>query len=1111
MFIAINYDPVTTVAPPSCVPSPCGPNSKCQMIAGNPACSCLPNYIDAPPNCRPECVINSECSSQESCINQRCQDPCIGSCGFNTECKIQNHVPICTCQDGYTGDPFSGCNPVPPSTETPRPLDPCNPSPCGPNAQCFNGECTCLPEYQGDAYRGCRPECVLNSDCPRDKACLRNKCKDPCVGTCGQNARCEVINHIPTCSCAQGFTGDPFTRCNEIIVSPKVAENPCSPSPCGPNSQCRNINEHAVCSCITGYIGAPPQCRPECVVSSECSQNQACINQKCIDPCVGTCGYNARCEVINHSPICSCNQGQTGDPFQRCFEIIITETPKRPSDPCNPNPCGPNSICQSNGETPICQCVQGYTGKAPNCRPECVINTDCPSDQSCLNNKCVNPCLAGVCGTNAECRVIAHTVSCSCPDRFTGNPFIQCIPQTISEEPINPCEPSPCGPNAECVQRNNVGSCKCIPDYFGNPYEGCRPECVLNSDCPSNKACMNNKCQDPCPGICGQNAQCQVINHVPTCSCINNYVGDPFTSCQLIPREITTVKPNTRPCQPSPCGPNSQCKEVNSIAVCSCNQDYIGSPPNCRPECTTNNECPQQKACHKYKCRNPCEGTCGIDAKCEVINHNPICSCPTRMTGDPFSRCSLIIEREEILPVRPVNPCYPSPCGLYAECRAIGESPSCSCLPTYIGSPPNCRPECVVNTDCPSVRACIAEKCRDPCEGSCGFNTECRVQNHVPICSCRNGFTGDPFTQCVEIIERIPPRDDLDKCNPSPCGANAQCNDGKCTCWPEYQGDAYRGCRPECTLNTECPPNKACINNKCKDPCVGICGQGAKCDVINHIPTCSCPQGMSGDPFILCRTFEEPKQPANPCNPSPCGPNSYCRVNNGVAACSCQQGMIGAPPSCKPECVVSAECDLSKACMNQKCIDPCPGTCGQNAQCKVINHNPICSCSNGYTGDPFQRCFQVITAAPKLPQNPCQPSPCGQNSICKVVGESPACSCLPKMIGNPPNCRPECITNSECSSALACMNQMCSDPCPGSCGLNARCNVINHTPICTCESGFSGDPFQGCQRIQGECYLLLFFIYPLINNASKLKINLIGSRNPNLMIFFKIRLHNTIF
>lgn len=56
------------------------------------------------------------------------------------------------------------------------------------------------------------------------------------------------------------------------------------------------------------------------------------------------------------------------------------------------------------------------------------------------------------------------------------------------------------------------------------------------------------------------------------------------------------------------------------------------------------------------------------------------------------------------------------------------------------------------------------------------------------------------------------------------------------------------------------------------------------------------------------------------------------------------------------------------------------------------------------------------------------------------------------------------------------MNQKCVDPCPGSCGINTQCTVINHTPSCTCDAGYTGDPFQGCVKIviQGK---YPFFIY----------------------------------
>lgn len=103
----------------------------------------------------------------------------------------------------------------------------------------------------------------------------------------------------------------------------------------------------------------------------------------------------------------------------------------------------------------------------------------------------------------------------------------------FTEEPINPCTPSPCGANAVCTERNGAGACSCIQDYQGNPYEGCRPECVLSSDCPTDRACVRNKCQDPCPGVCAQFAQCTVVNHIPTCTCPQGYVGNPFVSCAV--------------------------------------------------------------------------------------------------------------------------------------------------------------------------------------------------------------------------------------------------------------------------------------------------------------------------------------------------------------------------------------------------------------------------------------------------------------------------------------------------------------------------------------------------------------------------------------------------
>ena len=108
------------------------------------------------------------------------------------------------------------------------------------------------------------------------------------------------------------------------------------------------------------------------------------------------------------------------------------------------------------------------------------------------------------------------------------------------------------------------------------------------------------------------------------------------------------------------------------------------------------------------------------------------------------------------LPARePVNPCFPSPCGPYSECRVLNGGAACSCKPTYIGAPPQCRPECVVNAECANHLACIQEKCVDPCPGKCGINAQCSVRNHDPKCTCLPGYNGDPYSRCVREIRKF--------------------------------------------------------------------------------------------------------------------------------------------------------------------------------------------------------------------------------------------------------------------------------------------------------------------------------------------------------------------
>lgn len=225
--------------------------------------------------------------------------------------------------------------------------------------------------------------------------------------------------------------------------------------------------------------------------------------------------------------------------------VIINHAPI-PRNPCQPSPCGANAQCSNRNGEAICSCLRDYIGSPPQCRPECISSSECPMDKACINSKCQDPC-PGSCGSLAQCRVVAHAAMCYCPHGFTGDPFTACLRPPVQNVPTEVFIPTKepkcsCGANARCQQANDIATCHCLPDYYGNPYEFCRPECVQNSDCPSNKACLNLKCADPCPGACGQNAQCHTIGHRPQCHCLNGYEGNPYVLCSPLRESKTACK-----------------------------------------------------------------------------------------------------------------------------------------------------------------------------------------------------------------------------------------------------------------------------------------------------------------------------------------------------------------------------------------------------------------------------------------------------------------------------------------------------------------------------------------------------------------------------------------
>ena len=194
-------------------------------LPGNAICTCEPGLIPKPDTitgCGPECVIDPDCQQGYICQSQRCI--------------------------------------VKP--------DPCDPSPCGPGAECSvtgngNAICRCQPGLipNPDTITGCKPECVIDPDCQQGYICQSQRC----------------------------------------VVKP----DPCDPSPCGPGAECSVTRTgNAICRCQPGLIPNPDTisgCKPECVIDPDCQQGYICQSQRCVekpDPCnPSPCGPGAVCTV----------------------------------------------------------------------------------------------------------------------------------------------------------------------------------------------------------------------------------------------------------------------------------------------------------------------------------------------------------------------------------------------------------------------------------------------------------------------------------------------------------------------------------------------------------------------------------------------------------------------------------------------------------------------------------------------------------------------------------------------------------------------------------------------------------------------------------------------
>ena len=197
--------------------------------------------------------------------------------------------------------------------------------------------------------------------------------------------------------------------------------------------------------------------------------------------------------------------------------------------------------------------------------------------------------------------------------------------------------------------------------------------CRSDSECPSDEACLDGQCQDPCRvpyGPCGSNAQCETITHRPVCKCPVGWAGNPHIECFT-------------------------CKFGRTfLSFATALNHMLFFPVD---ECTTNNDCPLDKACVSKECVDPCLTTsCGDRAVCEVDYHQSHCVCPPGLQGNPIVQCSAVEctrdqdcntnEKCDFSTQECYDICQREPCGAAdAVCEARNHKKSCFCPPPLQG------------------------------------------------------------------------------------------------------------------------------------------------------------------------------------------------------------------------------------------------------------------------------------------------------------------------------------------------------------------------------------------------------------------------------------------
>lgn len=178
--------------------------------------------------------------------------------------------------------------------------------------------------------------------------------RDPCEpNPCGENTRCQAVfirgNPVISCDCLPNYKypvgGDSSDGCVEDS-SPSSVAIPVGGTPARTRDEPRAIEDSGrrlqdgvrPAQLVPRVpltksrvekdhvdVDTPDLFPDECLIHEDCDQDKYCSPApalKCVNACtLPVCGDHALCSAALHRPVCACEDGYEGNPYDRCTKM----------------------------------------------------------------------------------------------------------------------------------------------------------------------------------------------------------------------------------------------------------------------------------------------------------------------------------------------------------------------------------------------------------------------------------------------------------------------------------------------------------------------------------------------------------------------------------------------------------------------------------------------------------------------------------------------------------------------------------------------------------------------------------------------------------------------